>query len=42
MKKDIKDFYKWIGKGATFRFYGMSEDEIRETSVYKKWKKRKK
>lgn len=42
MKNNIKDFYKWYGGGAVFRFYGMSDEEIKRTDSYKKYTKSKK
>lgn len=42
MKNNMKDFYKRYGRGGVFLFYGMSEEEIKRTDLYKKYIKSKK
>ena len=39
MKEDIKDFFNYVGRGAVFLFYGMTDDEIRKTVAFQKYKK---
>ena len=42
VKNNLKDFYRWCGRGGVFLFYGMTNEEIKKTDLYKKYIKSKK